>query len=76
MTLNALRNQLSQFHPVSTAITDFKSVLGLYINTEPQPNNFESISGLKNVLTVKMPWRRELITGPGTLFCIFRDNFF
>lgn len=33
--LNELRNQLSNFHPAGTALTDFKSVLKLYINAEP-----------------------------------------
>lgn len=75
MTLSALRSQLSAFHPVSTALADFKSFLELYINAEPQTDNSESVQGLKDGLTVEMLYQRELLTGPNTLFRILRDNF-
>lgn len=73
VTLQSIQKTLSEYNPISTSDCQFKSVLALYVNADPQPSNEECIQGLQDDLTVEMLFQEEVLRGPTTLFRLLRD---
>lgn len=73
MTLNGLRNQLSDFHAASTEIAHLTSIMEQYINAEHKQDNYESLASLKDDLSIEILFQRELLIGPSTVFRVFPD---
>lgn len=71
--MQAIRKSLAEFVPAGVASNNFKAVLQLFVNMEPQLPNEDCINGLQEDLTVEMLYCDEIIRGPTTLFRLLRD---
>lgn len=65
---------LSDFNPVGVASSNFKVVVYLFINTEPQLPNKDCIIGLQEDLPVEMLFFDGTLEGLSTLVWHLRDN--
>lgn len=64
------------FIPVGVASNNFKAVLQLFVNMEPQISKEDCIIGLQEVLPVELLFRDEIVKDPTTLFRLLRDYLF
>lgn len=71
--MQAIQKTLSEFKPAIAASKNFKAVLNLYINCDPQQYEVEIFESLQVDLSVKLFYCNDQIHGPNTLFCVLRD---
>ena len=74
LTLNAIQKDLASYDPYSSAHRELKAVLSYIINSDKQPrDNVELMERLGQELPAEVLFSRENMSGPTTLFRIFRD---
>lgn len=73
MDLPTLNQLFFEYQSASSTSNKFKSALELYINTNPQSEKSEIVSGLQNYLSAEMVFEDNLIKEPMTLFRVLKD---
>lgn len=71
--MQAIRNSLQDYHPVSQQLAEFKAALEFYVNRDPQLSNKECIEGLQEDLPVELLYSEDVIRAPTILFRLLRD---
>lgn len=72
-SLKVIRSQLELFKPVATVQQEFKALLEVHINAEPQRPNAKTNKDLREDLSVDLHYSEENIKGGVVLFLLLRD---
>jgi hypothetical protein len=71
-TLAAVREQLAAYEPATISQIGIKSALEIFVNAEPQLEDSECISGLREDLPPSILYSAEALQGPAMLHRLLR----
>lgn len=73
VALQSIGITIARYSHISTSDSQFKSVLELYPNDDPQNSNEAWVQSLDDYLTVEIAFQEELLRGPNISFGVLSD---